>query len=326
MENLNIESLIVKKLTGDLTAQENIAFNSWLESERNSNLFMDLKTIWDETGTISYEELDDIDIEDALKITKQKIETTHKTIDLTKRKRKPYLMAACFTIVALILGGLVLNVNSSNEYTTILASENKEVTLPDNSKVWLSKNAQIKYPNDFKSNRDIVLSGKALFDVTHNPEAPFNIKTEDMKVTVLGTKFIVNDKGDQHQYVQVIDGKVRVEDLKESRSKLHILTKDLAVSRNKEGLLVSDDVIDNSMFWATNTLSFKDESLTKIFDELEDYFDVKISHNSDFKDCMFTGKFANKDISRILESLKIIYNLSIEQVGNNTLNIVGENC
>jgi len=325
MKNPNIYSLIVKKLQSKLTSQEKMNFDSWLESEANKRLFIDLEKIWKETENITHEELAEIDTERALKITKEKINGKTPTIDMTKKKRMSLLIAACLAMVALILGGLVMNIYNTDHYTTIIASQNKEFTLPDNSKVHLSKDSRIRYPNAFVNNRKIILEGKAMFDVTHNPEAPFNIETSDMNVTVLGTKFIVNDKKGQLQYVKVINGKVRVDDLIEAKSKPHILTKGLAVSRDKKGVLKKTEVSDNSMFWATNTLNYKDASLTDIFNELEQYFEVNITMGNDFHDCSFTGKFSNKDLSSILDNLQIIYDLSIEKIGNK-INIAGGTC
>lgn len=232
-------------------------------------------------------------------------------------------MAACFTLVAIILGGLVMNLNKEDNYTTILASKNEEIKLPDNSKVWMTKGSEIKYANDFKNNRNLILSGKAMFDVIHNAQSPFSITTEDMEVTVLGTKFVINEQGEQ--YVEVIEGKVRVADLKNSKSQPHILAKGLAVKRSLAGNLAPNTVSDNSMYWATKTLSYEENLLTEVFKDLEEYFGKTVTLSKEFKDCPFTGKFSDKDLSSILESLKLIYNLSIEQT-DSSIRIAGGTC
>lgn len=42
-----------------------------------------------------------------------------------------------------------------------------EITLPDNSKVWLNENSILKYPEHFtKEKRELHLTGEAYFEVT----------------------------------------------------------------------------------------------------------------------------------------------------------------
>ena len=59
--------------------------------------------------------------------------------------------------------------------------------------------------------RSVRLQGEAYFDVTENPEAPFQISTTNTQITVLGTRFNVRARATEPQTtVTVESGKVRL--------------------------------------------------------------------------------------------------------------------
>jgi ferric-dicitrate binding protein FerR (iron transport regulator) len=91
---------------------------------------------------------------------------------------------------------------------------NRNLTLPDGSKVVLQGNSTIRYLHDFSENtREITLEGQAYFDITPNPQKPFIIHTGSVKTTVLGTAFNIKALSNEKDItVSVTKGKVRVED------------------------------------------------------------------------------------------------------------------
>lgn len=325
MSKSNIESLLSKSITGELSTQEKIEFDKWLERDGNRKIYKEFKTIWIELDDISLTEVVDIDVQKALNITKDKIKFQNPPIYASRFKRRPYLIAACIAVLTLLFGGLILSLYDTTEYTTILAIDNREILLPDNSIVYLNKGSELKYADDFNTNRFLKLTGKGMFDVVHNPDFPFVVSSENMAVTVLGTKFIVNAESNQQNYVRVIDGKVKVHDSKYPTNKDHILVKDDVVARENDGMLMNDEVIDNSIFWASKVLRYKEVSLVQLFKELSEYYNVEIEVSEDLRNCPFTGIFSDLNISSILENLKLIYDLSIEQEDRKVL-ISGNPC
>lgn len=69
----------------------------------------------------------------------------------------------------------------------------KEITLADNSRIWVKGGTLLIYPKDFgnKSQRTVYLSGEASFKVSKNKDKPFVVKTANVDVQVLGTTFNV---------------------------------------------------------------------------------------------------------------------------------------
>ncbi|MGE5566522.1 MAG: FecR family protein [Parcubacteria group bacterium] len=87
--------------------------------------------------------------------------------------------------------------------------EVRNVRLADGSKVTLGAGSEIAVRFD-KNGRYVQLRrGEAVFDVTHDPAHPFQVRAADTQVTVLGTRFAVKAAPDT-VHVNVIQGVVRV--------------------------------------------------------------------------------------------------------------------
>lgn len=66
------------------------------------------------------------------------------------------------------------------------------VMLPDSSRVVLNSLSSLSYGNDYgRRVRIVQLNGEALFDVAHNADKPFIVRTHALSVRVLGTEFNV---------------------------------------------------------------------------------------------------------------------------------------
>ena len=106
-----------------------------------------------------------------------------------------------------------INVSSSNktltyqhtgkssrvEYNTLKTERGGEwnVVLEDGTKVYLNSSSTLEYPTSFTGDsRQVVLEGEAYFEVTHDPDKPFIVKTSDMNIVVRGTSFNVNAYSD----------------------------------------------------------------------------------------------------------------------------------
>lgn len=86
----------------------------------------------------------------------------------------------------------------------------EQVRLADGSTVQIAPDSAIAV--DYRDGRRTVhlLSGQAMFDVTHDPSRPFRVEAGNVTTTVLGTSFDVRRLGDMTS-VAVARGHVRVE-------------------------------------------------------------------------------------------------------------------
>jgi transmembrane sensor len=102
-----------------------------------------------------------------------------------------------------------LNITFSNPR----GGEQKELELPDGSKVWLNAGSSLKYPSHFTgSERLVQLSGEAFFVVGKNSGNPFRVLIRNAEVEVLGTDFNIMAYEDEPvSRTTLIEGAVKIE-------------------------------------------------------------------------------------------------------------------
>ena len=108
-----------------------------------------------------------------------------------------------------------LQKNGSVEWHTLRIPRGGEykLVLEDGSRIWLNSASELRYPVHFtKDKRQVWLEGEAYFEIAHNAECPFVVKTAKQDVTVLGTSFDVTAyKNENKVYTTLLNGSVRVD-------------------------------------------------------------------------------------------------------------------
>lgn len=120
---------------------------------------------------------------------------------LVKRKwqhHKTRLWQAVAAVVIIALGvTLIFRYGGKNiQGDTIIVVHNgaqKQVTLPDGSKVWLNSGSELSYSQYFATGplKEITLKGEAFFDIRHDPDRTFIIHTQYLDIKDVGTRFNV---------------------------------------------------------------------------------------------------------------------------------------
>lgn len=152
--------------------------------------------------------------------------------------------------------------------------------LPDSSEVFLGAGSSLRYPQSFKdATREIELHGEAFFQVTRNPEKPFIIHTENIQTRVLGTSFKVEAFANAPIVVSVATGKVGVSQHTDKiNNMLALLTPGRQVTWDRQRQTASERDIDVSVLenWKAGDLSFEEQPVSVVAEELQRRFDVKI--------------------------------------------------
>src|SRR5690606_8328137 len=91
--------------------------------------------------------------------------------------------------------------------------EQRQVLLPDSSRVWMNALSTLSYPADFGNHRrDVEISGEVYFEVRRDPVKPFLVKTGELSVQVLGTQFLLNAYEEEPEIrVSLLTGRVAVQ-------------------------------------------------------------------------------------------------------------------
>lgn len=192
------------------------------------------------------------------------------------------------------------------EYNQLIVPYGKRtsIILADGSKIWLNAGTHIIYPSKFEQDkREIYVKGEVFADIVKDEKAPFFIKTDDLSVEVLGTKFNVNAyEGSRNQSVVLVEGSVSV--MTKEKHKALLKPNQRFYHKGNEPQIENVD-INNYVSWVDGYYSFKDEMLGVILDKLSNYYGVKIECGNKAYYLRCTGGLDLKDdFIRVLEGLK----------------------
>ncbi len=181
------------------------------------------------------------------------------------------------------------------------------VQLADGTEVNLNYGSRIKYPRVFTGDtREITLEGEGYFDVTHNPDKPFVVKTGKLDIKVLGTKFNVQAySGQDVVSTTLVEGKVALE-LASSCNTCKLLGTMLPgqhVDYNSKSGTASSSKgnIEKYIAWKDGKLVFDNEPICGVAQKLSRMFNVDIEVAEDALDYSYTVTFVDEPLFLILD-------------------------
>jgi hypothetical protein len=181
------------------------------------------------------------------------------------------------------------------------------VQLSDGTEVNLNYGSKIKYPQYFTGDtREITLSGEAYFDVAHNPEKPFIVKTGKLNVKALGTEFNVNAYPDDDIIATtLVEGKVIIEKILPDKKieQIGAMVPDQHLTyHSKTGKISSNQVnVENYIAWKEGKLVFDNTPILGVTEKLSRMFNVEFHVADDVKDLTYTVTFADDPLYLILD-------------------------
>ena len=203
---------------------------------------------------------------------------------------------------------------------TPLGSRTK-FNLPDGTTVWLNAGSRMSYSKDFgQDNRQVELSGEGYFEVKQNEELPFFVKTKNLQLQVLGTKFNFRDYAeDVEAIVSLTKGKVSLSNLMATDNETILVPNKRAVLDKESGKMRVESVVaSNAAEWVNGNLFFDEELLPDIVKKLERSYNMKIEiKNKALNSYRFYGNFARQEqnIEDVLEALSATQKLHYSIVG-----------
>lgn len=298
-------------------------------------------------GTISSDDVETVvDWLDADENHVKEFMALHKLYDISilnqsiqeQRKKKGYrvvfrsIVKELLKVAAIAL--ILLGVNSLLQkeiveeppllYQTLYvpAGQRAELTLPDSTKVWLNAHSKLVYPVNFRQgSRQVELDGEAYFDVRHDNESPFIVKTKSMDVKVLGTEFNVLAYSEVGEFnISLLRGSVELSAPDLSRK--YRMTAGEQVYY-KDGKYVSAPIGYMDYFkWKEGLLCFNNQSIGIIIDKLRLYYDIRIEvADLPFLKERYSGKFRVKDgVEQVLKVLQLEHKFTY--VKDNELNLI----
>lgn len=324
-----MEEQLVKYFSGNLSPDEVRKIEEWrCESDENASEFLEYHRAWKFSADQS------TDTKGALSQVMSRIEQSESVAE----SRKSFNIAGFmkYAAVAVLAIGLAFYVGngwmSTPEQLAIEATDNLEIiALPDGSVVTLSENSVLTYDEEFVGDtRNVSLKGKAFFDIKRDESKPFVVNTDQSKIEVLGTSFLVNtESATALTEVVVKSGRVAVSK-KESAADNKI-----ELVAGEVGRLVADAVVFeksgienyNYLAWKTKLIEFNNQDLDSVLETLREVYGVSIIvSNEKIYNCQMSAKFDDQPIESVLEILSRTFNLELTKSGRKEFYLSGDGC
>ncbi|WP_236977126.1 FecR family protein [Membranihabitans maritimus] len=181
----------------------------------------------------------------------------------------------------------------------LITSEKMEnIYLPDGSIVYMNEGSKLRYPSEFDSSgREVFLEGEGYFDVKHDPERPFIVRSGNISTRVLGTAFNVRALPDEDEIkVTVTRGKVQV---LEDKKELGVITPDQQIAYNKDSKEFTQMDLNpkkEAVAWKPVEYSLSNLSMSEVAGFISKRWDRKIEFASqEIEGCYLSATFFEED-------------------------------
>jgi ferric-dicitrate binding protein FerR (iron transport regulator) len=357
----NIEDLLRKFKRGNLSPQEAKELASVLkEGDSNTTLKNTLDNYWQNSSNAEF----DVPTDKLLKNLRHNLKNDFEKRSVSFKERliitlKPVYKYAAIIIVTMGLTWFAKDFfftknfnydtgkDAVSEITVSYGSKSK-VILPDGSVVKLNSGSTLRYPSHFdRSSRNVYIEGEAFFDVKKDAQHPFFVKTKEITIKVLGTKFNVKSYADEKTIqTTLVTGSIEIYSNKSEiteKTRLLVLqpnqqatfektTEEISVTRQKENSdkispipskqlrLLSEVDVNPIIAWKDNRLTFRDERFIDLSKKLERWYDVEIEiKNDDLTNVLFSGVFVKETIEQALNALKLTTPFTYEMKKNHII-------
>ncbi len=205
-------------------------------------------------------------------------------------------------------------------FNTVMVPYGKRsfVKLSDGTKVWINSGSKIVYPAVFKgSKREVFLEGEAIFEVAHNKQKPFKVKSSSQEIEVLGTVFNVSHYPDDEVMNTVLkSGSIKMTYM-DDRDNSFVMKPGTLSSFNREAKAISVKRVNTYDYfsWREGFISLSNKSLRDIINRISRYYNVSIRiDGEDLDNLTFSGRLdLSEDIDKVLNTIKESADLDIKR-------------
>lgn len=232
---------------------------------------------------------------------------------------------AAIALILVVVGSLFfyLNLdtlfNTQPELITIVTKngEKKTISLPDGTEIYLNSGSQLSYPSFFKKRRDVNLTGEAFFKVAKDKTRPFVVHSRGYTTQALGTSFNVKAYSDEFNLsIALKTGKVVINNEKEERWKSVFLEPGEKLNISSAGVLKSQ-IMNDDLSWQDGVLVLNQTGFDEFVRIIERWYGVNIEVTGlPGEDWMVNGRFKNKPLAVVLESVSFAENIDYTLQGD----------
>jgi transmembrane sensor len=313
-----MDDLLVKHLTGEATEAEMLQVEKWLANdEANKHYFEHFKLIWEESVQLA--NTSQVNEQAAWERFQNRVqEGSFQTTPKTRVWSMNSALMRAAIISGLIIGIAVItyilfnnNPGKVVSMATLQATNAvKSDSLPDGSVVTLNKHSQVSFPEQFTSNKRVLqLNGEAFFKVKPDKEKPFEVHTNNVTITVVGTSFNVRSRGDTTEII-VETGIVEV--ATETQTVVLKAGQKAFTGVNNTILQKQPNTDQLYNYYRIKKFVCEETPLWKLVEKLNEAYDVHIVfENGALRNMPLTTTFVNEPLDNILNIISSTFNISV---------------
>lgn len=322
--NLGIDELLGRKLSGNLTGEEQDAIDRWIQSSPKN------RKEYEQLDAIMHSRLSVPTYIHAQELGKKIwLEGTGLTTSLEKRQKTRGLdhsflkIAATFLAFVLALGIVYFFIGRQAALTSAdpthtsrlvhksnALGQKSRIVLPDRTVVWLNSESDLQYPEDFHTGERVVtLRGEAFFNVAVDTLSPFRVRVDNLTVTALGTQFNISSfETDPETDIALIEGVVKIEG-NEFNGNSILLSPGQGLSCTKQDLSVHKYHFNQFeaatiMGWKDGLLVFDGSGFDEFLSSIRRWYGVEIRvQGLPEKEWNLHGVYDNEYLNNVLESV-----------------------
>lgn len=186
---------------------------------------------------------------------------------------------------------------------TVPASGFYRMVLSDGTKVWVNSASELSYPLAFgKSIRQVELRGEAYFEVAHEKNRPFIVRTAHGDIKVLGTAFNLKAYNSASSNVTLINGSIQL-------TNKNKITKQLIPGQKAEfdgnDMRISQANIEKETAWQYGYFYFEHDKIQDIMEQLARWYAIKVIYQGQITKKTFGGSISRSvSLAEALELIK----------------------
>jgi ferric-dicitrate binding protein FerR (iron transport regulator) len=189
------------------------------------------------------------------------------------------IIAAASLALVVAIGSLALWMKEKQSFRQLAAASSRVETnegerarlfLADSTEIILNAGSSLEYDRNYSiDNRMVKLSGEAFFDVTTNPDKPFIVQLDRMKISAFGTRFNVFSFGNEDR----IETTLEQGSLEVSIPGEEVITlkpeQQVIYFRRTEKVVVHEVASETYTSWKENKLRFNDTPFEEVLRRID---------------------------------------------------------